>query len=139
MTRPRRDLPFGRYYGTADASALYVLLMHDHWKAIGRRDLVVELSAAWRGAIAWCRRARGDDGLLRYSTESGGRGLVNNSWKDSVSEGQVTGAGQFAVPDLVRDLSRRFERPVIVPGPLVCRENAQRAFRDPGRGGQQKP
>ena len=77
------DVPFGRYYGTADASALYVLIMRDHWKATGRTDLVVELAEAWRGAIAWCRRARGSDGLLRYSTQRRGRGLLNNSWKDS--------------------------------------------------------
>ena len=77
------DVPFGRYYGTADASALYVLLMRDYLTATGRHDLVAELSSAWRGAIAWCRRARGEDGLLRYSTEPRGRGLVNNSWKDS--------------------------------------------------------
>jgi glycogen debranching enzyme len=77
------DVPYGRYFGTADASALFVLLMRDHWKATGRTDLVVEMADAWRGAIAWCRRARSDDGLLRYSTEQRGRGLVNNSWKDS--------------------------------------------------------
>lgn len=77
------DVPFGRYYGTADASALFVLLMRDHWKATGQTKLAVELAEAWRGAIAWCRRERGADGLLRYSTQQRGRGLANNSWKDS--------------------------------------------------------
>ena len=77
------DVPYGRYYGTADASALYVLLMRDHWKATGRTDLVANLAHAWRGAIAWCRRAQGNDGLLRYASGPHGRGLVNNSWKDS--------------------------------------------------------
>ena len=77
------DVPFGRYFGTADASALFVILMRDHWQATGRRDLVAELADAWRGAIAWCRRERGGDGLLRFSTEQRGRGLANNSWKDS--------------------------------------------------------
>ncbi len=77
------DLPFGRYYGTADASALYVLLMRDHWQATGRETLVVDLADAWRGAIGWCRRARGSDGLLRYASGPQGRGLANNSWKDS--------------------------------------------------------
>lgn len=45
------DVPFGRYYGTADASALYALLVRDHWKATGQRELVVELAAMWRAAI----------------------------------------------------------------------------------------
>ncbi len=98
------DVPFGRYFGTADASALYVLLMRDHWKATGQRDLVVELATAWRAALAWCRRARGDDGLLRYSTEPRGRGLVNNSWKDSkdsmsYSDGRLA-RGRLAVVEV---------------------------------------
>jgi glycogen debranching enzyme len=98
------DVPFGRYYGTADASALFVLLMRDHAKAIGHTTLVVEMAEAWRGAIAWCRRERGADGLLRYSTQQHGRGLANNSWKDSkdsmsYSDGSLA-TGRLAVVEV---------------------------------------
>ena len=93
------DVPYGRYYGTADASALYVLLMRDHWKATGRTNLVVEMAVAWRGAIAWCRHARGDDGLLRYEAGPHGRGLVNNSWKDS-KDSMSYGDGRLATGPL---------------------------------------
>ena len=95
------DVPFGRYYGTADASALFVLLLRDHWNLTGQTLLVAELADAWRGAIAWCRRAKGNDGLLRYSMQRQGRGLINNSWKDSddsmsYSDGSIA-TGQLAV------------------------------------------
>ncbi|HCQ65519.1 MAG TPA: amylo-alpha-1,6-glucosidase [Rhodobacteraceae bacterium] len=93
------DVPYGRYYGTADASALYVLLIRDHWKATGRTDLVAELAEAWRGAIAWCRRARAGDGLLRYACGPHGRGLVNNSWKDS-KDSMSYGDGRLAAGPL---------------------------------------
>ena len=98
------DVPFGCYYGTADASALYVILTRDYWKATGRKDLVAGLASAWRGAIDWCRRERGSDGLLRYSTEPQGRGLVNNSWKDSADsmshrDGSLA-AGRLAVVEV---------------------------------------
>lgn len=95
------DVPFVCYYGTADASALFVLLIRDHWKVTGRTDLVTELVNSWRRSIAWCRCERGHDGLLRFSTELSGRGLSNNSWKDSAdsmsySDGRLA-RGQLAV------------------------------------------
>ncbi|NNK65688.1 MAG: amylo-alpha-1,6-glucosidase, partial [Rhodobacteraceae bacterium] len=98
------DVPFGRYFGTADASALFVLLMRDHWRATGLSEVAVELSGAWRGAIGWCRGERGGDGLLRYSTENQGRGLVNTSWKDSkdsmsYSDGRLA-KGRLAVVEV---------------------------------------
>ena len=93
------DVPYGRYYGTADASALYVLLMRDHWKATGETALVGDLAEAWRGAMAWCRHARGGDGLLRYASGPHGRGLVNNSWKDS-KDSMSYGDGRLATGPL---------------------------------------
>ena len=77
------DVPFGRYYGTADASALYVILARDHMRRTGDTRVAIELRDHWRAALAWCRAERGADGLLRYPAAPNGRGLVNNSWKDS--------------------------------------------------------
>ena len=98
------DVPFGRYYGTADASALFVLLMRDHWTQTGQTALVRDLADAWRGAIGWCRSARDGDGLLRYFTQQSGRGLKNNSWKDSedsmsFSDGRLA-EGRLAVVEV---------------------------------------
>ena len=77
------DIPFGRYYGTSDASALYVMLMRDHARHANDAALARELAPNWRAALAWCRRERTPDGFLRYPAAEQGRGLLNNSWKDS--------------------------------------------------------
>jgi hypothetical protein len=72
------------YYGTVDATPLWVCLLHDAWRA-GLPDAEVEaLLANLEAALAWMRDF-GDsdgDGLLEYVDESG-RGLSNQGWKDS--------------------------------------------------------
>ena len=72
------------YYGTVDATALWVCLLHDAWRA-GLPEAEVEaLLPALERALAWMRD-HGDadgDGLLEYVDESG-RGLANQGWKDS--------------------------------------------------------
>lgn len=72
------------YYGTVDATALWVCLLHDAWRAGLPRDEVAALLPALERALAWMRD-HGDadgDGLLEYVDESG-RGLANQGWKDS--------------------------------------------------------
>lgn len=76
------DIPFGRYYGTSDASALFVMLIRDYAKMIDPA-IANELAPNWRGALKWCREDRTEDGFLRYPAAEQGRGLLNNSWKDS--------------------------------------------------------
>jgi glycogen debranching enzyme len=71
------------YYGTVDATALWVCLLHDAWRWGMPEDQVRELLPALRSATTWLTDiAPGDDGLLRYIDE-GGTGLVNQGWKDS--------------------------------------------------------
>jgi hypothetical protein len=72
------------YYGTVDATPLWITLLHDAWKA-GMPDAEVrELLPALEAALAWMRDFgdSDDDGLLEYVDESG-RGLANQGWKDS--------------------------------------------------------
>ncbi|BDZ45238.1 glycogen debranching N-terminal domain-containing protein [Naasia aerilata] len=72
------------YYGTVDATALWVCLLADAWRW-GLPDADVEpLLPAMEAALAWLRDY-GDsdgDGFLEYVDESG-RGLANQGWKDS--------------------------------------------------------
>jgi glycogen debranching enzyme len=72
------------YYGTIDATPLWVCLLHDAWRwgmpATQVRPLLPSLAAA----LAFLRD-HGDadgDGLLEYVDESG-HGLANQGWKDS--------------------------------------------------------
>lgn len=72
------------YYGTVDATPLWVLLLRDVWRW-GAGDAVVrELLPALRAALSWIVE-HGDsdgDGFLEYADRSG-RGLANQGWKDS--------------------------------------------------------
>jgi len=72
------------YYGTIDATPLWVCLLHDAWRWGMPTADVRALLPAMNGALAWMRDY-GDadgDGLLEYLDESG-RGLANQGWKDS--------------------------------------------------------
>ncbi|WP_114558736.1 glycogen debranching N-terminal domain-containing protein [Desertihabitans aurantiacus] len=72
------------YYGTIDATALWVCLLHDAWRWGLAEDEVRALLPSLEAALVWLRE-HGDsdgDGLLEYIDESG-RGLANQGWKDS--------------------------------------------------------
>ena len=79
-----REIPFIPYYGTIDATALFVILMREYVRWTGDLALARELSAATRAALAWMRDHgdRDGDGYLEYETRST-LGLVNQGWKDS--------------------------------------------------------
>jgi glycogen debranching enzyme len=72
------------YYGTVDATPLWICLLADaRERGLGDAE-TRELLPALRAALAWMRDF-GDsdgDGLLEYVDESG-RGLSNQGWKDS--------------------------------------------------------
>lgn len=71
-----------RYYGTIDATPLWILLLHDAWRA-GLADTDVEaLLPSLRAALQWLADAVPTDGFLSYHDASG-HGLANQGWKDS--------------------------------------------------------
>ncbi len=71
------------YYGTIDATPLWVMLLHQAWRwGLPHREVEDLLPHAER-AMAWVRRcAEGHGGFLSYRDESG-HGLSNQGWKDS--------------------------------------------------------
>jgi glycogen debranching enzyme len=71
-----------RYYGTIDATPLWVLLLHDAWRAGIADDDVRALLPALHAALGWLRTAVPADGFLSYH-DATGRGLANQGWKDS--------------------------------------------------------
>jgi glycogen debranching enzyme len=71
-----------RYYGTVDATALWVLLLHDAWRHGLADGVVRELLPNLRAALGWMRDAAAATGFLSYRDESG-HGLANQGWKDS--------------------------------------------------------
>ena len=72
------------YYGTVDATALWIVLLHDTWRVGVGDEQVTPLLGNLDAALAWLRdyACPGDSGFLRYFDESG-HGLANQGWKDS--------------------------------------------------------
>ncbi len=80
--------PHGPYYGTVDAPALFVMLLHETWQQTGDFSLVEELRANWEAALKWLQED-GDvdgDGFVEFQGVEdfeGAKGLSVQSWKDS--------------------------------------------------------
>lgn len=77
-------VPHTPYYGTADATPLYLITLHAAWRATGDRSLLERHLATAEACLAWID-AFGDrdgDGLQEYETRSP-VGYENMSWKDS--------------------------------------------------------
>jgi glycogen debranching enzyme len=86
------------YYGTIDATPLWVCLLHDAWRWGMPADEVRALLPSLAAALAYLRD-HGDadgDGFLEYIDESG-RGLANQGWKDS-GDAIRFASGRIAVP-----------------------------------------
>ncbi|MCG2800271.1 MAG: amylo-alpha-1,6-glucosidase [Cellulomonas sp.] len=72
------------YYGTVDATALWVTLLHDAWRWGMPSEQVGPLIGPLEAALEWLS-GDGDpdgDGFLEY-VDTTGHGLSNQGWKDS--------------------------------------------------------
>ncbi|MEV7686777.1 glycogen debranching N-terminal domain-containing protein [Streptomyces bungoensis] len=71
------------YYGTIDATPLWITLLHDAWRwGLDPAETEALLPHA-ESALAWMRaQADAGDGFLRYIDQTG-HGLSNQGWKDS--------------------------------------------------------
>ncbi|QEE30352.1 amylo-alpha-1,6-glucosidase [Terriglobus albidus] len=79
-----KEMPFGRYYGSVDATPLFVLLAGAYYERTGDLDFVRELWSAVRAALDWMEQY-GDadgDGFIEYKRNAP-NGLIHQGWKDS--------------------------------------------------------
>jgi glycogen debranching enzyme len=77
-------IPHTPYYGTADATPLYLIVLHEAWKWLGDLSLLKEHRETAIGCLEWIDRY-GDmdgDGFQEYKTRSD-QGYENVGWKDS--------------------------------------------------------
>ena len=88
-----RLIPHTPYYGTADATPLYLVTLHAAWRATGDLDLIRQHLATAEGCLSWIDDYgdRDGDGFQEYGTRSG-QGYENVGWKDS-GEAVVTTDG----------------------------------------------
>ena len=77
-------IPHTPYYGTADATPLYLLVLHAAWRATGDHALLERHLATAEGCLSWIDEwgDRDGDGFQEYQTRSP-VGYENMSWKDS--------------------------------------------------------
>jgi glycogen debranching enzyme len=77
------EIPFGRYYGSHDATPLFVMLSAAYWRRTGDLATVTRLWPHVERALHWMdTEARADrSGFLAY--QASGHGLVQQGWKDS--------------------------------------------------------
>ena len=77
-------IPHTPYYGTADATPLYLITLHTYWRCSGDLDLVRQLLPVAEGCLTWIDDwgDRDGDGFQEYQTRSSA-GYENMAWKDS--------------------------------------------------------
>jgi glycogen debranching enzyme len=81
----RGELPYSPYYGSADSTPLFLIVLDELERWTGDRELVRELEPNARAALAWID-ADGDldgDGYVEYERRNRETGLRNQCWKDS--------------------------------------------------------
>jgi len=78
------EVPFGRYYGSVDATPLFIILAGAHFARTGDLALLKELWPHVQRAFAWIDRYgdRDGDGFVEYAKQSK-LGLIQQGWKDS--------------------------------------------------------
>jgi glycogen debranching enzyme len=79
-----REMPFARYYGSTDATPLFVLLAGAYFERTGDRAFAEAIWPNVEAALRWVDRY-GDadgDGFVEYQRSSA-EGLIHQGWKDS--------------------------------------------------------
>jgi glycogen debranching enzyme len=93
-------IPHTPYYGTADATPLYLFTLHATWRCTGKSELLERHLGRAEGCLEWIDRD-GDldhDGFQEYISRSRD-GLTNQGWKDS-SEALVYPDGTLVKPPI---------------------------------------
>jgi glycogen debranching enzyme len=83
------EVPFRRYYGTVDATPLFLMLAGMYFERTGDRETMLAIWPNIETALAWLDES-GDmdgDGFIEYYRETE-TGLANQGWKDSYGMAQ---------------------------------------------------
>ena len=95
-----RQIPHTPYYGSADATLLYPILLHETYAWTGDRTLLDTYLPTAERCLEWMDHYgdRDGDGFQEYRTRSP-RGIKHQGWKDS-GDGIVYGDGRPAEPPI---------------------------------------
>ena len=95
-----REIPFGRYYGTVDATPLFIVLAGAYYERTGDQRFIESLWPHIRAALTWIDKY-GDsdsDGFVEYAAH-GSKGLIQQGWKDS-NDSVFHSDGAIAAPPI---------------------------------------
>jgi glycogen debranching enzyme len=94
------EVPHTPYFGTIDATPLWLLLVARHANWTGDPRLFNELRPHVEAALDWMKRYgdRNGDGYLEYECKTE-QGLANQGWKDS-GDAVVNADGSLATPPI---------------------------------------
>jgi glycogen debranching enzyme len=92
------EVPHNPYYGTVDATPLFLVLAARYHAWTGDDELIHELTPSIEAAAAWMRAGARAAGYITYETTSA-KGLTNQGWKDS-ENGVQYGDGSLARPPI---------------------------------------
>ena len=94
------EIPHSRYYGTIDATPLFLILLARHANVVGNLDLFHELRENVDQALQWIDDAgeKNGDGYLAYNSPVKSA-LINQGWKDS-GDAIVNEDGSLAHPPI---------------------------------------
>jgi glycogen debranching enzyme len=91
-------VPFGPYYGSVDATPLFLIVLEAYWQTTKDSDLLRQLQPHWEAALSWIHQHADSEGLLRFHRDQPG-GLSVQSWKDS-ADSMSHRDGRLASPPL---------------------------------------
>jgi glycogen debranching enzyme len=79
------ERPHSPYYGAADVTPFFLILLDEVERWTGNAELVRELELEARAALTWIDKYgdRNGDGYVEYSRRNKETGLENQCWKDS--------------------------------------------------------
>ncbi len=139
------EVPFARYYGSVDATPLFLILAGDYLLRSDDKEFISGLRPALDSAMAWIRAAEGrsPDGFLRYLCAAQG-GLRNQGWKDSddaihhadgrLAEGSIAlcevQAYAYGARRAMAGIERRFDRSHEAERLLAEARELRRRFHD---------
>ncbi|TDW32313.1 glycogen debranching enzyme [Rhizobium azibense] len=144
-----KEVPFRRYYGSVDATPLFVILAGEYFKRTGDLETIRSIWPNIRAALDWIveHGDRDGDGFVEYGRQTH-EGLINQGWKDSqdsifhadgslatgpiaLAEVQAYAYGAFmAAAELCRKLGERPRAVALTARAVALQKNFDIAFYD---------
>ena len=129
------ERPHSPYYGSADSTPLFLILLDEYERWTGDADLVRELETEARAALDWIDDYgdRDGDGYVEYERRNTETGLENQCWKDSWNSIAFADGTLAKPPCDLRDPGVRVRRAGCA-APARARGLGRRALADRARG-----